>query len=83
MSTLQRVSRFPDVFHGQLFRRRPTRATHAQGDDDNSVDPSLSPDGRFVVFTSAANGLTSGGNMYPGAFIVCCCNKHRRPGQNF
>ncbi|MGD0745101.1 MAG: hypothetical protein ABSA45_08090 [Verrucomicrobiota bacterium] len=34
------------------------------GGNDNSIAPSLSPDGRFVVFTSAANDLTPGGNGY-------------------
>src|SRR5579862_8309101 len=32
------------------------------GGDDNSFISSVSPDGRFVVFTSAANDLAPGGN---------------------
>jgi Tol biopolymer transport system component len=35
------------------------------GGDDNSAAPDLSPDGRFVVFTSAANDLVPGGNNFP------------------
>lgn len=34
------------------------------GGDDNSIVSSVSPNGRFVVFTSAANDLAPGGNNF-------------------
>ena len=34
------------------------------GGDDSSAAPRLSPDGRFVVFTSAANDFAPGGNSF-------------------
>ncbi len=46
----------------QLLSVRNSTVPLPAGGDDNSVAPSLSPDGRFVVFTSAANDLVPGGN---------------------
>lgn len=34
------------------------------GGDDNSAAPILSADGRYVVFSSAANNLVPGGNSF-------------------
>ena len=47
---------------GQLLSARNPSVPLPAGGDDNSVVPSLSPDGRFVVFASAANDLVPGGN---------------------
>src|SRR5664280_1553927 len=46
----------------QLLSARNPSVPLPAGGNDNSVAPSLSPDGRFVVFTSAANDLVPGGN---------------------
>jgi Tol biopolymer transport system component len=46
----------------QLLSARNPSVPLPAGGDGNSVAPSLSPDGRFVVFTSAANDLVPGGN---------------------
>ena len=46
----------------QLLSARNPFVPLPAGGDGNSVAPSLSPDGRFVVFTSAANDLVPGGN---------------------
>jgi Tol biopolymer transport system component len=46
-----------------LSARNPLLPLKAGGNGD-SVAPSLSPDGRFVVFSSAANDLVPGGNNY-------------------
>jgi Tol biopolymer transport system component len=46
----------------QLLSARNPSVPLPAGGDDNSVAPSLSPNGRFVVFTSAANDLVPGGN---------------------
>jgi Tol biopolymer transport system component len=46
----------------QLLSARNPSVPLPAGGDDNSIAPSLSPDGRFVVFTSAANDLVPGGN---------------------
>ncbi len=46
----------------QLLSARNPSVPLPAGGDDNSAVPSLSPDGRFVVFTSAANDLVPGGN---------------------
>ena len=46
----------------QLLSARNPSVPLPAGGDDNSVAPSLSPDGRFVVFASAANDLVPGGN---------------------
>jgi Tol biopolymer transport system component len=46
----------------QLLSARNPSVPLPAGGDDNSVASSLSPDGRFVVFTSAANDLVPGGN---------------------
>jgi Tol biopolymer transport system component len=46
----------------QLLSARNPSVPFPAGGDDNSVAPSLSPNGRFVVFTSAANDLVPGGN---------------------
>ncbi|MGB8368827.1 MAG: hypothetical protein ACLPYZ_07145 [Limisphaerales bacterium] len=48
----------------QLFSVRNPFAPLLVGGDDNSAAPSLSPDGRFVVFISAANDLVPGGNSF-------------------
>jgi Tol biopolymer transport system component len=47
-----------------LSARNPAVPLPAGG-DGNSAAPSLSPSGRFVVFTSAANDLTPDGNSQP------------------
>jgi len=46
----------------QLLSARNPSVPLPAGGDDNSAAPTLSPDGRFVVFTSAANDLVPGGN---------------------
>jgi Tol biopolymer transport system component len=46
----------------QLLSARNPAVPFPAGGDDSSVAPRLSPDGRFVVFTSAANDLVPGGN---------------------
>ena len=46
----------------QLLSARNPSVPLPAGGNDNSVAPSLSPDGRFVVFTSAANDLVPGDN---------------------
>src|ERR1039458_10189997 len=46
----------------QLLSARNPSVPFPAGGDDSSVAPGLSPDGRFVVFTSAANDLVPGGN---------------------
>ena len=46
----------------QLLSARNPSVPFPAGGDDSSVAPRLSPDGRFVVFTSTANDLTPGGN---------------------
>ena len=48
----------------QLFSVRNPFVPLLVGGDDNSIAPSLSPDGRFVVFTSTANDLVPGGNSF-------------------
>ena len=48
----------------QLLSARNPSVPLPVGGDGNSIAPSLSPDGRFVVFTSAANDLVPGGNSY-------------------
>jgi Tol biopolymer transport system component len=48
----------------QLFSVRNSFVPLLVGGDGNSVAPTLSPDGRFVVFTSAANDLVPGGNSF-------------------
>ena len=48
----------------QLLSARNPSVPLPAGGDDNSAAPSLSPDGRFVVFTSAANDLVPGGNSF-------------------
>ena len=48
----------------QLFSVRNPFVPLLVGGDGNSVAPTLSPDGRFVVFTSAANDLVPGGNSF-------------------
>ena len=48
----------------QLLSARNPSVPLPAGGDDNSVAPSLSPDGRFVVFTSTANDLAPGGNNF-------------------
>jgi Tol biopolymer transport system component len=48
----------------QLLSARNPSVPLPVGGDGNSVAPILSPDGRFVVFTSAANDLVPGGNSY-------------------
>lgn len=47
---------------GALVSARNPSVPLPAGGDDNSIISSVSPDGRFVVFTSAANDLTPGGN---------------------
>src|ERR1035437_1810679 len=46
----------------QLLSARNPSVPLPAGGDDNSAVPGLSPDGRFVVFTSAANDLVPSGN---------------------
>jgi len=46
-----------------LSTRNPSAPLPAGG-DGNSAAPVVSPDGRFVVFTSAANDLVPGGNSF-------------------
>ena len=48
----------------QLLSARDASLSLPAGGDDNSVAPTLSPDGRFVVFASAANDLVPGGNNF-------------------
>ena len=48
----------------QLLSARNPSVPLPVGGDGNSVAPTLSPDGRFVVFTSAANDLVPGGNSF-------------------
>jgi Tol biopolymer transport system component len=48
----------------QLLSARNPSILLPAGGDDNSIAPSLSPDGRFVVFSSVANDLVPGGNNY-------------------
>ncbi|HTY88616.1 MAG TPA: hypothetical protein VMB80_14205 [Candidatus Acidoferrum sp.] len=48
----------------QLLSARSPVVPLPAGGDGNSVAPVLSPDGRYVVFTSAANDLTPGGNSF-------------------
>jgi len=48
----------------QLLSARNPSVPLLVGGDGNSVAPTLSPDGRFVVFTSAANDLVPGGNSF-------------------
>jgi Tol biopolymer transport system component len=49
----------------QLLSARNPAVPLPAGGDGNSIAPILSPNGRFVVFTSAANDLTPGGNNQP------------------
>jgi Tol biopolymer transport system component len=49
----------------QLITSRNPSVSLPAGGDDNSAAPDLSPDGRFVVFTSAANDLVPSGNNFP------------------
>jgi hypothetical protein len=46
----------------QLLSARNPAVPFPAGGDDSSVAPGLSPNGRFVVFTSGANDLVPGGN---------------------
>jgi hypothetical protein len=48
----------------QLMSSRDASLSLPAGGDDHSVAPSLSSDGRFVVFASAANDLVPGGNNF-------------------
>jgi Tol biopolymer transport system component len=48
----------------QLLSARAPAVALPSGGNDNSVAPVLSPDGRFVVFASAANDLAPGGNNF-------------------
>jgi Tol biopolymer transport system component len=48
----------------QLLSARNPSVPLLVGGDDNSIAPTLSPDGRFVVFISAANDLVPGGNSF-------------------
>jgi Tol biopolymer transport system component len=50
----------------QLLSSRNPAAPLPVAADGNSVAPVLSPDGRFVLFTSSANDLTPGGNGQMG-----------------
>jgi Tol biopolymer transport system component len=52
----------PATSAAQLLSARNPAIPLPAGGNDNSSAPSLSPDGRFVVFTSAANDLVPGGN---------------------
>ena len=52
----------PAAGAAQLLSARNPAVPLPAGGDDNSSAPSVSPDGRFVVFTSAANDLVPGGN---------------------
>ena len=48
----------------QLLSTRNPLLPLSAGGNDNSIAPSLSPDGRYVVFSSTANDLAPGGNAY-------------------
>ena len=48
----------------QLLSVRSPAVPLPAGGDGNSIAPILSPDGRFVVFTSSANDLVPGGNSF-------------------
>ncbi len=48
----------------QLISARSSAVPLPAGGNDNSVAPSLSPDGRFVVFSSTANDLVPGGKNF-------------------
>jgi Tol biopolymer transport system component len=50
----------------QLLSARDPSAPLSAGGNDESVAAVLSPDGRFVVFLSAANDLVPGDNNQPG-----------------
>ena len=52
----------PAAGAAQLLSARNPAIPLPAGGNDNSDAPSVSPDGRFVVFTSAANDLVPGGN---------------------
>src|ERR1017187_10391841 len=53
-----------NAVHVHLLSARNPFLPLPAGGDDSSVAPSLSPDGRFVVFSSAANDLVPGGNSF-------------------
>ncbi len=56
------VSSRADSF--QLLSARNQVVSQPAGGDGGSVSPILTPDGRFVLFTSSANDLVPGGNSY-------------------
>jgi Tol biopolymer transport system component len=60
----------------QLFSVRNPFVSLLTGGDDNSLAPSLSPDGRFIVFISTANDLAPGGNSFycPNVFLRDCAS---------
>jgi Tol biopolymer transport system component len=53
-----------DAVSVQLLSARSSGLDLPAGGDGDSVSPSLTPDGRFVVFASSANDLTPGGNNF-------------------
>lgn len=53
----------------QLISGRNAAVPLPAGGNDNSAVPVLSPDGRYVVFTSTANDLVPGGNNYYSANV--------------
>jgi Tol biopolymer transport system component len=61
VTVLAAVAGAPDL----LSRRLDAAAPPASG-NDNSVSPRLTPDGRFVLFSSAANNLVAGDNSQMG-----------------
>src|SRR5882672_5905108 len=54
----------------QLVSARNPLAAASVAGNDNSVAPTLTPDGRYVLFTSSANNLTAGGLSTNGQFIL-------------
>ena len=62
----------PAAGAAQLLSARNPAIPLPAGGNDNSSAPSVSPDGRFVVFTSAANDLVPGGNSVSALNVFLC-----------
>ena len=62
----------PAAGAAQLLSARNPAIPLPAGGNDNSAAPSVSPDGRFVVFTSAANDLVPGGNSVSALNVFLC-----------
>ncbi len=56
----------------QLLSARNPAVPFPAGGDGDSVAPGLSPDSRYVVFTSMANDLVPGGNSVPALNVFLC-----------